>query len=87
MKRTKELGLEIHMNSGPLGESTRWLLKIAISAATSRARALETHLVKARQAGVSEEEIKQALLLLIPSCGFPAFMEAYSTYRGSQKVP
>jgi alkylhydroperoxidase/carboxymuconolactone decarboxylase family protein YurZ len=78
----EELGQHIHTQGGPLGEPTRWLLKVAISAAAGRHRALETHLVKAREAGVSEEELRQVLLLLIPTVGFPGFMEAYQTYKG-----
>ncbi len=77
-----QLGREIHMESGPLDEKTRWLIKIAISAATGHTRALETHLAKAQAAGVTDEQISHALLLLVPSCGFPAFMEAYSTSKG-----
>ena len=76
-----QLGREIHLESGPLDEKTRWLIKIAISAATGHKRALETHLAKAKDAGVSDAQIGHALLLLIPSCGFPAFMEAYSTCK------
>ena len=53
-----------------------------MSAATRHHRALETHLVAAREAGASDEEIVHALLLLVPTCGFPTFMEAYSTFKG-----
>lgn len=77
----EELGREVHREAGPLPDRTRWLLKVAISAAAGHQRALETHLERAREAGVTAEEIQQALLLLIPTCGFPAFMEAYSTFR------
>lgn len=77
----EDLGQAIHERGGPLSAHVRWLLKIAISAAAGHGRALETHLAKAREAGVSEEEIRHALLLLIPTCGFPAFMEAYSVLR------
>ena len=45
-------------------------------------RALETHVQKARAAGVSEDEIKHALLLLIPTAGFPAFMKSYAVFKG-----
>jgi alkylhydroperoxidase/carboxymuconolactone decarboxylase family protein YurZ len=78
----EEFGQEVHLNGGPLPEQVRLLLKVAISGASGHHRALETHLAKAKKAGVSEEEIKHALLLLIPTCGFPAFMEAFSTYKG-----
>ncbi len=77
----EELGKEIHERGGPLTANVRWLLKIAISAAAGRDRALETHLAKAREAGVPEAEVLHALLLLIPTCGFPAFMEAYSVLK------
>jgi len=76
------LGRAVHENGGPLSEQTRWLLKVAISAASGHHRALETHVFRAREVGVSDPEIAQALLLLIPTCGFPAFMEAYRTFKG-----
>jgi len=80
-RRHAEEGEEIHLRGGPLPEKVRLLLKVVISAASRHQRALETHLVKAREAGVTEEELRHALLLLIPTCGFPAFMEAYSACR------
>jgi 4-carboxymuconolactone decarboxylase len=75
------LGKEIHEKCGPLPEKVRWLIKIAISGASHHTIALETHIARARKIGVSEEEIKHALLLLIPTTGFPTFMEAYSVLR------
>ena len=72
------LGKQIHEKVGPLGEKSRWLIKIAISAACAHKRALATHIKKAKAAGVADEEIKHALLLLIPTAGFPTFMKAYS---------
>lgn len=75
------LGKEVHEKGGPLSEQTRWLIKMAISAACNHKRALETHIHKARAAGVTEDEIKHALLLLIPTAGFPAFMKSYSVLK------
>ncbi len=75
------LGKEIHENSGPLAEKTRWLVKIAVSGASRHPLSLETHITKARQAGVTDDEIKQVLLLLIQTTGFPTFMEAYSVFK------
>ena len=75
------LGKEIHENSGPLTEKMCWLIKIAISGASRHELALETHLMKAKEAGVTDNEIKQALLLLIQTTGFPTFMEAYSVFN------
>ena len=74
----EELGKEIHEDSGPLTEKTCWLIKIAISGASRHELALETHIMKAREAGATDDEIKHALLLLIQTAGFPTFMEAYS---------
>jgi len=77
----EELGRVIHEESGPIGKKERWLIKVAISGASGHARALETHIRKAEEAGASKDEIKQTLLLLISTVGFPAFMEAYSVYK------
>jgi alkylhydroperoxidase/carboxymuconolactone decarboxylase family protein YurZ len=76
--RHEALGKEIHENTGPLTENSRWLIKIAISAACNHKRALATHINKARAALVTADEIKHTLLLLIPTAGFPVFMKAYS---------
>ena len=78
------LGKEIHEKSGPLSEKVRWLIKIAISSACNHKRALETHIRKAKAAGVADKEISHALLLLIPTAGFPAFMKAYSVSKSVQ---
>ena len=72
------LGKEIHEKAGPLEEKSRWLIKIAISAACNHKRALATHMKKAKAIGVADDEIKHALLLLIPTAGFPTFMKAYA---------
>ena len=77
----ENLGKEIHENSGPLDEKSRWLIKISISAACDHKRALNTHLNRARKSGLTDEEIKHTLLLLIPTAGFPIFMKAYSVFR------
>jgi 4-carboxymuconolactone decarboxylase len=60
----------------PMGSSWSW-----VSAATKHEKALETHILKAKEAGVTDEEIKHALLLLITTAGFPTFMEAYSVFK------
>jgi len=80
------LGREIHKNSGPLPEKVRWLIKIAVSGATQHTISLETHIMKARNAGVTDDEIKHALLQLIQTAGFPTFMEAYSVFKKMRKT-
>ncbi len=80
------LGKEIHEKSGPLPEKVRWLIKIAMSGASHHLIVLETHILKARETGVTDEEIKHALLLLIQTTGFPTFMEAYSVFKEMKKI-
>ena len=82
----ERLGKEIHENSGPLPEKIRWLIKIAVSGASHHNIALETHIMKAREAGVSDDEIKHVLLLLIQTTGFPTFMEAYSVFKKMRRA-
>jgi 4-carboxymuconolactone decarboxylase len=78
------LGKLIHEKAGPLPEKTRWLLKIAISAANGHKKALETHILKARESGLTDKEIAHALLLLIQTSGFPAFMGAYEVFQNTK---
>jgi AhpD family alkylhydroperoxidase len=80
-RRIDDAGRAVHEEGGPLDAPTRALLKVAMSGASGHQRALETHITAAREAGVSEDEIKHALLLLFHTCGFPTLMEAYSTYK------
>mgnify|MGYP000113342490 CR=1 FL=1 len=75
------LGKVIHEQSGPLPEKIRWLIKIAISGASGHALSLETHILKGKRSGLTDEEIKHALLMLIQTTGFPTFMEAYSVFK------
>ncbi len=75
------LGKEIHEQAGPLPDKYRWLMKVAISGASSHHIALETHILKAREAGATDAEIVQTLMLIIQTAGFPAFMEAYSVLK------
>lgn len=75
------LGKQIHERADSLPDKTRWLIKVAISAASGHRIALETHIAKAREAGASDDEIVHVLLLLVQTTGFPNFMEAYSVFR------
>jgi len=75
------MGKEIHEKGGPLPDKVRWLIKVAVSGASNHKTALETHILKAREAGATEDEILHALLLLIQTTGFPTFMEAYTVFE------
>jgi 4-carboxymuconolactone decarboxylase len=81
-EKNEALGQWIHEHGGPLDAKTRWLIKLGISAAGGHLSGVSTHIARAREAGATEEEILHTLLLLIPTCGFPTFMESYRIYAG-----
>lgn len=81
LEKNEALGQFIHEHGGPLDDKTRSLIKVGISAASHHQRAVATHVERAREAGATDEEILHALLLVIPTCGFPTFMEAYREYK------
>jgi 4-carboxymuconolactone decarboxylase len=85
MAKNEDLGTYIHENGGPLDEKTRWLVKLGISAVSRHDTGVTTHAKRALQAGASEAEVLHALLLVIPSCGLPVFMEAYQQYEETVK--
>ncbi|MAG58170.1 MAG: carboxymuconolactone decarboxylase [Planctomycetes bacterium] len=74
------LGTSVH-GSGPLDDKTRALLKVCISGAARLEGGLHAHVRKALRAGVTEDEIYHALLLLVPTVGFPGAMAALAWAR------
>jgi AhpD family alkylhydroperoxidase len=80
-KAYESFGKEIHEKGGPLDRKTRWLIKIAVSAASQYEYALQTHIEKALNAGCSREEIEHAVLLIAPTVGFPRMMNALMILR------
>ncbi len=76
----EKLGQEVHQ-AGPLDARTRALLKVAISGAARLEGGLHAHVRKAVAAGVTADEIYSALLLLIPTIGFPGAMAALAWAR------
>jgi 4-carboxymuconolactone decarboxylase len=85
LAKNEELGTYIHEHGGPLDEKTRWLVKLGISAASRHQTGVATHAKRARAAGATDAEVLHALLLVIPTCGFPTFMEAYREYDEAGK--
>lgn len=81
----EEFGKLLHAEGGPLEERERWLIKVAVSAASHYDLALKTHIAKARGAGCSDEEIEHAILLTAPTAGFPTMMTALMAFRESHK--
>lgn len=80
-------GHKLHEEGGPLDEKTRWLIKIAISAACQYEFALRTHIRKAYRCGCTLEEIEHAIMLVAPTGGFPKMMEALLVFRDENWPP
>ena len=76
-KAYEELGNSVH-NCGPLDEKTRALIKLAISTGAGMEGAVHSHTRKALDAGCKIDEIKQTVMLALPTIGFPATMAAMS---------
>ncbi|SDY62804.1 Uncharacterized conserved protein YurZ, alkylhydroperoxidase/carboxymuconolactone decarboxylase family [Proteiniborus ethanoligenes] len=74
-------GQKLHNDGGPLDEKSRWLIKVAISAACKHHYSVRTHIRKALKCGCTREEIEHSLMLVAPTAGFPAFMEALMCLR------
>lgn len=72
-----ELGTAVH-KAGPLNEKTRALIKLAISTGAGLEGAVHSHTRKAIETGCSKDEIKQTVMLALPTIGFPATMAAMS---------
>jgi 4-carboxymuconolactone decarboxylase len=67
--------------AGPLDEKTCLLIKIGISLGAGLESAVKSHVRRASQAGASETEIEQAILLAMTTAGFPRTVAAWSWAR------
>jgi 4-carboxymuconolactone decarboxylase len=73
----ESLGNAVH-KAGPLDEKTRSLIKLAISTGARLEGAVHSHARKALKAGVTREEMRQTVLLALPTIGLPSMMAALS---------
>jgi alkylhydroperoxidase/carboxymuconolactone decarboxylase family protein YurZ len=76
-KSFQEFGKQCHA-AGPLDERVRRLIKIGIATAAQSEGAVHSAVRNAKQAGISPEEIRQAILLGMTTIGFPRAMAALS---------
>jgi len=76
-KAYEELGKAVH-SLGPLNDKTRALIKLAISTGAGLEGAVHSHTRKAIELGISKEEIRQTVLLALPTIGLPSTMAAMS---------
>ena len=70
-----QLGSTVHQH-GPLDEKTRELIKLGLAVGARLEGAVHAHVRKSLAAGATAAEIKQAVLLAIPTIGFPSTMAA-----------
>jgi 4-carboxymuconolactone decarboxylase len=61
---------------GPIDTKYRELIKLGMSAAAGMESAVHSHTHRALEAGASQEEIEQAILIGITTIGFPRTMAA-----------
>ena len=72
-----QMGNAVH-TAGPLDDKTRSLIKLALSTGAGLEGAVHSHTKKALEKGVTKEEIKQTVLLALPTIGLPRMMAALS---------
>ncbi len=69
------LGAAVH-EQGPLDKKTRELVKLGLAVGARMEGAVHSHARKALAAGATPDEIRHAVLLAIPTVGFPTMMAA-----------
>jgi len=77
MKALNELG-QVVQRQGPLDAKTGQLVQLAAAVALGSEGAVHSHTRRALAAGAGPEEIRQALLLLTSTLGFPRVSAALS---------
>ena len=69
------LGAAVH-GAGPLDEKTRELVKLGLAVGARLEGSVHTHARRSLDLGAKPEEIRQVVLLAIPTLGFPSMMAA-----------
>lgn len=73
----EKLGDECH-NAGPLDDRVRRLIKVGIAAAAQSEGAVHSAVRQAKEAKISDVEIRHAIVLSLTTIGFPRAMAAMS---------
>lgn len=64
--------------AGPIGSSTRRLIKLALAIGAGSEGAVHSHVRQAIETGATADELRQVAVLAITTIGFPAAMAGYS---------
>ena len=73
--------------AGPLDRKTRELIKIGIAVGTGLETATRRHAIMARENGASVEEVHQAVLMAMTTCGYPTAMAGWQWVNDAMKNP
>jgi AhpD family alkylhydroperoxidase len=73
--------------TGPLDRKTRELIKIGISVAAGLETATQRHAIMARENGASDEEMYQAVLMAMTTCGHPTAMAGWQWVHEALQKP
>lgn len=71
----QKMGTKVR-ESGPLDAKTQNLIKLGIAIGSNSRGGVMSHTRKALQSGSTPEEIRHAVILALPSTGFPAMIAA-----------
>lgn len=77
MEAVEQLGKAVQ-NAGPLDEKAAQLIKLAASATQKSEGAVHSHARRAMEAGATPEEVRHAVILLVPTIGYPNAAAALS---------
>lgn len=77
----EKLGHECH-EVGPLDEKTRRLVKLGISIGARMEGAVRSHTKRAKEGGISDNEIFHVAVLAITTIGFPPSIAATTWIKG-----
>ncbi|MEM6507192.1 MAG: carboxymuconolactone decarboxylase family protein [Planctomycetota bacterium] len=65
-------------DEGPLNKKTQHLIKVGICLGAGLESAMRSHTRRAIQAGATEAELEQAVMLGMTTCGFPRTVSAWA---------
>ncbi len=68
---------ELCAQAGPIDQKTQHLIQLGVSIGVGSKGGVRSHARRALEAGATEEEILQALLLSTTTVGFPSMIAAY----------
>lgn len=68
-------------DAGPLDRKTRELIKVGISLGAGLETATQRHAIMARENGATEDEIYQAVLMAMTTCGHPKTVAGWQWVR------